>query len=386
MTCDVLSFQRLNVRAFSGMELSKSPLHNLNIELGAETTGFGGYEMPLLYKSTGIMKEHVHTRTHAGLFDVSHMIPVRIHGKDRVKFTELVTPADVSALPEGMGQLTLLPNENGGIIDDLIVTNMGDHLYMVINAGHFKDLAHMRCYSKGLDACIEPLIEKGILALQGPSAAKVLASLSDTNLDTFKFMSARLIKVGGVEALVTRSGYTGEDGFEIMCAADKATELAEKLLKHPEVKPIGLGARDSLRLEAGLCLYGNDLDETTTPAEAGLLWTISKRRKEKGGFVGADKILAQIKDPSLVKRKRYGFVNKGPPARAHNKIFNMEGREVGELTSGVYGPTVGSPVSMGYVESQYAKKGTALQVEIRDKKFSLTATQMPFTPANFFRG
>jgi len=189
-----------------------------------------------------------------------------------------------------------------------------------------------------------------------------------------------------VNCVVTRSGYTGEDGFEILCNGNEALLLALKFLAHPQVKPIGLGARDSLRLEAGLCLYGNDLDDGKTPIEAGLAWTISKRRREEGGFVGADTILEQLKDPKLVKIKRCGFTNTGPPARSHDKIFNMDGKEVGEITSGVHGPTVRKPVSMGYVSSEYAAKGSKLQVEVRGKKHPLVVSAMPFAPTNFYRG
>jgi len=377
------------LRGFSDASgpLRKTPLYDLHNELGADMTGFGGWDMPLYYKSLGIMKEHVHCRTHAGLFDVSHMIPLQIRGRDRVKFIERVTVADVQALAPGNGQLSSLPNEKGGLMDDLIVTNMDDHFYMVINAGHEpKDLPHMRKHLQGLDANITVLEGRGLLALQGTSAAKVLASLSDVDLGKFKFMSARNLKVGGVDCLVTRSGYTGEDGFEILCEGKQAVGLARKFLAHPEVKPIGLGARDSLRLEAGLCLYGNDLDDGKTPIEAGLTWTISPRRRAEGGFIGAGAILAQLKDPKLVKIKRCGFTNTGPPARSHDKIFNAEGKEVGEMTSGVFGPTVKMPVSMGYVSSSYAAKGTKLQVEVRGKKYPLTVVAMPFTPHNFFRG
>lgn len=381
------SFSRPLARRFSEAPLRKTPLHGLHQELGADMTGFGGWDMPLYYKSLGIMKEHSHCRTQAGLFDVSHMIPLQVLGKDRVKFIERVTVADVQALPVGTGQLSSLPNEKGGLMDDLIVTNMGDHLYMVINAGHEpKDLPHMRNNLEGLDASINVLEGRGLLALQGPKAALVLESLCKHDLKKFQFMTAAKFQVGGVDCFVTRSGYTGEDGFEIMCEGKDAVGLAQKILAHPEVKPIGLGARDSLRLEAGLCLYGNDLDDGKTPIEGGLAWTISKNRREKGGFIGADVILAQLKNPKTVKIKRCGFTNTGPPARSHDKIFNLDGNEVGEITSGVFGPTAKSPVSMGYVQSEYANKGTKLEVQVRGKKYPLTVTPMPFVPHNFFRG
>jgi len=374
------------VRGFA--ELRKTPLYNLHKEAGAETTEFGGWDMPLMYKGAGIMKEHVHCRTKAGLFDVSHMVPVHITGSDRVKFAERVLPADVGSLPEGVGCLSSLPNEEGGLLDDLIVTNGGDHLHIVINAGHEdKDLPHMRKYAEEFgDVQITPLEGRGLLALQGPMAAPILASMCDVDMSTWKFMTGKNVDVNGIPCFVTRSGYTGEDGFEIMCEGDKAEDLAKALLANEDVAFVGLGARDSLRLEAGLCLYGNDLDDSTSPIEGTLLWTIPKARRSTGGFVGADKILPQIKDKSLVKRKRAGFVNKGPPARSHDKIFNMEGEQVGEITSGVYGPTIKKNCSMGYVEPKYAKKNTELQVEIRGKLRPLVVNAMPFTPANFFRG
>ena len=377
--------------ADDGEVLRKTPLYDLHVEMDAFTTGFGGWDMPLYY-ADGIMKEHKHCRAAAGLFDVSHMVGVKITGADRVAFAESITPADVAALADGHGSLTSLPNANGGLIDDCIITNAGDHLYLVINAGHEdKDLPHMQAQldAFGGDAAFETLEGRGMLALQGPAAASVLARHVDgLDLDGFGFMTGRNLTVAGAECFVTRSGYTGEDGFEIACAGADADALARALLAEDEVKPIGLGARDSLRLEAGLCLYGNDIDDDTTPVEAGLLWTIGKRRRKEGGFVGAEPILAQIKDKSLVTRKRVGLVlaKKGPPPRSHDKVFDTEGNEIGEVTSGVFGPTYKAPVAMGYVKKEFAKAGTPLQVEIRGKKRPLEVAKMPFVPANFFRG
>jgi len=359
--------------------------------MDAFTTGFGGWDMPLYY-ADGIMKEHLHCRAAAGLFDVSHMLGVKITGADRVAFAESITPADVAALGDGQGSLTSLPNADGGLIDDCIITNAGDHLYLVINAGHEeKDLPHMQAQLDAFDgdATFETLPGRGMLALQGPAAADVLARhVEGLDLAGFGFMTGRNLTVAGADCFVTRSGYTGEDGFEIACAGEDADALARTLLAEDEVKPIGLGARDSLRLEAGLCLYGNDIDDGTTPVEAGLLWTIGKRRRKEGGFVGADKILAQIKDKSLVTRKRVGLVlaKRGPPPRSHDKVFDMDGNEVGEVTSGVFGPTYKAPVAMGYVKKEFMKAGTPLQVEIRGKKRPLEVAKMPFVPANFFRG
>ena len=373
--------------SFSTAELRRTPLYDLHVERDANMTEFGGWDMPLFYKSQGIMKEHVHCREAAGLFDVSHMLGVKIKGDDRVAFAERVLPADVQALPAGHGCLTSLPNESGGLIDDCIVTNApgGDYLYLVINAGHEeKDLPHLHAHTKGLDVEIEPVYGQGMLALQGPKAAEVLGRLIDDpsfDLEGFSFMTAKEISVKGVPCFVTRSGYTGEDGFELSIPGDRAEHVARAMLAEKEVETVGLGARDSLRLEAGMCLYGNDIDDETTPIEAGLLWTIGKRRRKEGGFVGADKILAQIKDKSLVTRKRVGVVltKKGPPPRSHDKIYDAEGsRVVGEITSGVFGPTAKKPVAMGYVEKKYVKSGTPLKVEIRGKLRDVATAKMPF--------
>jgi aminomethyltransferase len=301
----------------SGGELRKTPLHALNAKLGAKTTGFGGWDMPLHFEM-GILKEHLHCRSSAGLFDVSHMLGLKIHGADRAAFAESVVPADVRNLAQGAGALTFLPNDQGGIIDDCIVTNAGDHLYLVINAGHeTKDIPHLRKHLARFngDVSIEECHGKGILALQGPKAVDVLRRVSGpaaaVDFNAFQFMTGRTLKLLGADCFVTRSGYTGEDGFEIACPAADAVPLAEALLSYKEVAPIGLGARDSLRLEAGLCLYGNDIDDNTDPVSAGLLWTIPKSRRTPGGFVGSEPILAKIADPSLVTKKRVGFVAKG---------------------------------------------------------------------------
>eukprot|EP00941_MAST-03F_sp_MAST-3F-sp1_P003247 g3247.t1 len=381
----------LTQRSFSTDVLRKTPLHAMHVAEGALMTEFGGWDMPLYYKD-GIMKEHVHCRSEAGLFDVSHMLGVKILGSDRVKFAERFLPASIEELPPGQGCLTNIPNANGGLIDDCIVTNAGDHLFLVINAGHEdKDIPHMQQVldDSGLDASFELLQDNGILALQGPKAASVLERVVSDSVDftNFGFMTGRTLTVNNVECFVTRSGYTGEDGFEISVPAASTAAVAQSLLNEDEVKLIGLGARDSLRLEAGLCLYGNDIDDNTSPLEAGLLWTIGKRRRIDGGFVGADKILAQIQDRSLVTRKRVGLLltGKGPPPRSHDKLFDSSGTQIGEVTSGVFGPTAGRPVAMGYVDVKHAKKGSKFEVEIRKKKREVEVVSMPFVPTNFFK-
>eukprot|EP00471_Norrisiella_sphaerica_P002114 CAMPEP_0184486694 /NCGR_PEP_ID=MMETSP0113_2-20130426/8319_1 /TAXON_ID=91329 /ORGANISM="Norrisiella sphaerica, Strain BC52" /LENGTH=359 /DNA_ID=CAMNT_0026868691 /DNA_START=253 /DNA_END=1332 /DNA_ORIENTATION=- len=359
----------------------------MHVELGASTAEFGGWDMPIKYP-LGIMKEHLHCRAHAGLFDVSHMVPIKITGKDRAKFIEKVTIVDFQALPEGLGSLSMIPNESGGIIDDCIVTNAGDHIYMVINAGHEdKDIPHIEKYMAEFDG--EVALEKvdcGLLALQGPDAAKVLAKFAGDEVTKMGFMTGKPVDVAGVPCFVTRSGYTGEDGYELGIPIDEVQTLAKKLLNEPEVEIIGLGARDSLRLEAGLCLYGNDIDDTTSPSEANLLWTLSKRRRAEAGFVGSERILGEIADKKLVKRKRVGFVGSGPPPRSHDKIYTPEGEEVGVVTSGVYGPSLKKPVGMAYVRKKYMKAGTKLQAEVRGKMRDIEIQKMPFIEPGYYRG
>lgn len=355
---------------------------------------FGGWDMPVIYGGPegGIVHTHMHTRKSAGLFDVSHMVPVKIHGKDRAAFMERVVVGDIKELPANMGTLSLITNEKGGLVDDCIVTNAGDFIYLVINAGHEnKDLPHMDKIladfkAKGGDASYEVIENGGLLALQGPRAVTVMSRLCpDVDFNKIKFMSGHKMKVAGFECFVTRSGYTGEDGFEMGVKQADTVALASLLLEQSEVLPVGLGARDSLRLEAGLCLYGNDLDDTTTPAEAGLVWTIGARRKKEGGFTGADIILKQIAEKK-VSRKRIGFVSEGPSAREGAKIFTKEGEEVGKVTSGGLSPCLKKPIGMAYVASKYFKAGTELLVEIRNKKLPLTVAKMPFTEPGYFRG
>lgn len=296
--------------------LRKTPLHAIHVDNGANMTGFGGWDMPLYY-ADGIMKEHTWCRENAGLFDVSHMLGIKITGKDRVQYAERFLPAGIKELKEGDGQLTSIPNANGGLIDDCIVTNAGDHLFLVINAGHEdKDIPHMQAVLDDFEgsAAIEPQTGNGILALQGPKAIDVMTELADEAVDweNFRFMTGRDLKISGIDCFVTRSGYTGEDGFELSCAGSDAVALSNSITNNKAVKLIGLGARDSLRLEAGLCLYGNDIDDETNPIEAGLLWTIGKRRREEGGFVGSDKILAILADrKNLVTKKRVGLTLAG---------------------------------------------------------------------------
>ncbi|MGE0120768.1 MAG: glycine cleavage system aminomethyltransferase GcvT [Dongiaceae bacterium] len=370
----------------SSQPLKRTPLHALHVVLGAKMVPFAGYDMPVQYPM-GILAEHQHTRAAAGLFDVSHMGQVRLTGSggaSAAKALEALVPADVQALTPGQMRYTQFTNEAGGILDDLMVANTGDHLMLVVNAaGKDADAAHLRRHLAG--SCrIEELSTRGLLALQGPKAAEVLERFAP-QCRAMTFMTAAFLTVDGVTCYVTRSGYTGEDGYEISMPGDAADRLARRLLQEPEVKPVGLGARDSLRLEAGLCLHGNDIDAGTTPVEAALTWSIGKRRRGEGGFIGADVILKQLKEGA--PRRLVGIRPEGrAPARAHAEIRDAGGRRIGEVTSGGFGPTVNGPVAMGYVAAGSAAPGTDLQVVVRDKALPAKVAPLPFVPHRYHRG
>ncbi|MGH7095074.1 MAG: glycine cleavage system aminomethyltransferase GcvT, partial [Stellaceae bacterium] len=324
----------------------RTPLYDLHVARGARMVGFAGYEMPVQYPS-GIIAEHLHTRAQAGLFDVSHMGQARLSGISVDRALENLVPGDLIALPDGRMRYTLLLNDSGGIIDDLMVTRVGETLMLVVNAAcKDTDFAHLRS-SIGRVASLDILDDRALLALQGPLAAPVLAR-HIAGVERMPFMSAADTSFGDIPCFVTRSGYTGEDGFELSLAATDAAAVAERLLGEPEVAPIGLGARDTLRLEAGLCLYGHDIDETTSPVEAGLAWTIGKRRRDDGGFPGAARILGEL--TSGPQRRRVGILPDGrAPAREGTAIIDPAGAPLGTVTSGGFGPTVGGPIAMGYV-------------------------------------
>ena len=361
----------------------KTPLYDLHQALGARLVPFAGYALPVQY--SGIMDEHKHCRAAAGLFDVSHMGQVRITGEARVQAVESLVPADVAGLATGQMRYSQLTNDQAGILDDLMITNLGDHLFLVVNgACKETDLAHIEA-RVGQQVEIAHLAERALLALQGPQAADCLACLSDADLLAMTFMTAQPMTVAGKDCLVSRAGYTGEDGFEISVAAGDAVAVAEALLAHPDVKPIGLGARDSLRLEAGLCLYGHDLDETTTPAEAALLWSVAKRRRQEGGFPGAEILQRQIADG--VARKRVGILPEGrAPAREGTEITDLDGNRIGVVTSGGFAPSLGAPVAMGYVDTAQAKLGTPLRLIVRGKPLPAKIAKMPFVPQRYYRG
>ncbi len=343
--------------------LQRTPLYDLHVALGARMVAFAGYEMPVQYP-LGILKEHLHTRTHAGLFDVSHMGQAFLIGPDHATTAaalEALVPADILNLARGRQRYTQLLNPDGGIVDDLMVTRSASaeddgSLMLVVNAARKEvDLAHI-AERLPEDVRLQPAPERALLALQGPRAAEILGRISDV-AEGLRFMTAAAGKVGGVDCHVSRSGYTGEDGFEISLAADKAEPLARLLLAQDGVQPVGLGARDSLRLEAGLCLYGHDIDETTSPVEAGLAWSIQKRRRAEGGFPGGARIQRELAEGPA--RRRVGLKPDGrAPAREGTEILAPSGERIGTVTSGGFGPSVNAPVAMGYVEARYTAPGS----------------------------
>lgn len=363
--------------------LKTTPLDALHRALGAKMVPFAGYAMPVQYPM-GILNEHLHTRAAAGLFDVSHMGQAFLLGADAAAALESLVPGDLLALKEGATRYTQLTDENGGILDDLMATKRPEGLYLVVNAA-CKDQDFARIEAKiGARAKLRRLDDRALLALQGPQAASVMARLAPDSAGQ-KFMTLREGKIGGIACLFTRSGYTGEDGFEISVAAAEAEKLAKLLLDQPEVKPIGLGARDSLRLEAGLCLYGHDIDTTTSPIEADLVWSISKRRRAEGGFPGAARVQREL--ASGPARKRVGIVPEGrAPAREGTDIVDSSGAKIGTVTSGGFGPTVNGPIAMGYVPVSHAAPGAPVGLVVRGKTLPAKIAGMPFAPHRYFRG
>ncbi|MGZ8368986.1 MAG: glycine cleavage system aminomethyltransferase GcvT [Rhodoplanes sp.] len=373
--------------------LKRTPLHALHVRLGARMVPFAGYDMPVQYP-TGIIKEHEHTRAAAGLFDVSHMGQIALRPRsgrieDAARALETLVPADIVGLPQGRQRYALFTNEGGGILDDLMVSNQGDHLFLVVNASRKEaDEEHLRTHLAA--SCeVVPLCERALVALQGPQAVDVLASFAP-ELRAMRFMDARTIALMGERCLASRSGYTGEDGFEISLPAEKAEAFCGALLQNPAVKPIGLGARDSLRLEAGLCLYGADLDVITTPVEAALVWSIGGVRRaggaRAGGFPGGETILKQMAESA--RRRRVGLKPEGrAPVRGGTIIYPAEhgGEPIGTVTSGGFGVSVGAPVAMGYVEPALAQPGTTLFADVRGKRLPVRVAALPFVPARFKR-
>ncbi len=372
-------------------DLNVTPLNALHHELGARMVPFAGYEMPVQYP-LGVMKEHLHCRARAGLFDVSHMGQVILRapgGYPQVaRAMEGLVPVDLLDLGTMRQRYGFFTNDDGGILDDLMLANRGDHMFAVVNAAcKADDIAHMRANLSGVE--IEEITDRALLALQGPAAEGVLAAMLP-GVAQMRFMDVAVLPSDHGELWISRSGYTGEDGYEISVPADQAEPLARALLAHAEVEPIGLGARDSLRLEAGLCLYGHDIDTTTSPVEARLAWAIQKVRRadgaRAGGFPGAVRILQELTDGA--PRARVGLRPEGrAPMREGTPVFAaLEGGEaVGHVTSGAFGPTIQGPVSMGYVPRDLATKGTTVYGEVRGRRMAATVVALPFTPANFKR-
>lgn len=365
----------------SNQTIEHTALHALHCALGARMTAFAGYDMPVQYP-TGILTEHLHTRGAAGLFDVSHMGQVRLTGSDPAAALERLVPGDIVSLQPGHMRYTQFTDENGGILDDLMVTRISDgELFLVVNAGcKAADIAHLR--TNLTDCRIDYLSDRALIALQGPEAVTVLARIAP-EAARLAFMTGTAMPILGQDCFVTRSGYTGEDGFEISVPAAAAEAFARHLLQQAEVKPVGLGARDSLRLEAGLCLYGHDIDTTTTPIEAGLAWSISKRRRDMADFPGAKILLQQLANGA--PRRLVGIRPDGrAPARDDTPVLDpANGRTIGRITSGSFGPSVGGPVAMGYVETAFAKPGTALHLLVRGKPVQAETVKLPFIPKRY---
>lgn len=367
--------------------LLTTPLDGLHKDLGAKMVPFAGYRMPVQYP-LGVLKEHLHTRASAGLFDVSHMGQADLVGETIADALEQLVPGELVALKPGRIRYTQLLNDTGGIVDDLMVARpvdgATDRLHLVVNAAcKDKDYALIQDHL-GSRGTVQRKDDRALLALQGPKAASVLANF-DPGCTDMPFMSLRPVEVDGADCVVSRCGYTGEDGFELSVPEDAAESLARRLLDHPDVEAIGLGARDSLRLESGLCLYGHDIDDTTSPVEADLTWSIGKRRRLAGGFPGEERILRELNaGPS---RKRIGLKPLGrAPAREGTVIESAEGDVIGTVTSGGFGPTVNGPIAMGYVDAAHAAPGTSLNLIVRGKALEAEVTAMPFVPQRYFRG
>ena len=364
-------------------DLKKTALYDLHVDAGGKMVPFAGYEMPVQYPR-GILTEHNHTRAKASIFDVSHMGQVTLRGDGLAETFEMLVPGDITGLTPGRMRYTMFTNDNGGILDDLMVTNVGDYLFLVVNAAcKDADIAHLR---SGLPSAIEVdvLDDRSLIALQGPAAAAVIARYAP-GADSMPFMSALPFEIDGSRLAITRSGYTGEDGYEISVPSDDAVRIMSLFLADEAVELAGLGARDSLRLEAGLCLYGHDIDETTTPVEAVLTWSIGKRRRVDGGFPGAEIVQSQIADGA--KRKRVGILPDGKaPAREGTEITDTEGNTIGAVTSGGFGPTAGGPVAMGYVNAAFAAKETPVNLLVRGKPRPARIASIPFVPHRYYRG
>ena len=371
--------------------LKKTPLYELHQEFGAKLTEFAGYQMPVQY-GLGILGEHQHTRTKAGLFDVSHMGQVILSGRSYKEIAlafEKLLPMDVLGLEAGRQRYGFLTTDSGGILDDLMFSNRGDHIFVVLNAAcKGSDIMHLKSQLEP-DITVQEIEDRALIALQGPASEAVLGELNP-QIKKMKFMDVETLPIGGADCWVSRSGYTGEDGFEISIPAEAAESVTREILSNKIVEFIGLGARDSLRLESGLCLYGHDIDEATTPVEASLTWAIQKARRangsRNGGFIGSEIILNQLDNGT--DKKRVGFLPQTrAPMREGVEIFATETSKevIGKITSGGYGPTVGHPIAMGYIDSKYMRSNDDLYGELRGKRLPIKVSKMPFVPLNFKR-
>ena len=359
----------------------RTPLYELHCALGGKMVDFAGWEMPVQYPM-GIMGEHTHCRTKAALFDVSHMGQVLLRGPDAALKLEALVPAALIQLPEGKARYTFLTNADGGIMDDLIVANAGDHLFVVVNASmRDQDIPHMAASLEGIE--VTEIFDRALIAVQGPSAEAVVSTHCPQAAD-MAFMQTLEAPIDGTICRLSRLGYTGEDGYEISIPQVCAHRIASLMLSHPDCEPAGLGARDSLRLEAGLCLYGNDIDPTTSPIEAGLTWAIQNRRRTEGGFPGAARIMGELADGPT--RKLVGIKPQGrAPAREGVEIHDMARNIIGKITSGGFGPTVAGPVAMGYISTENSDIGEEIQLIIRGKPQPAEVCALPFVKQNYKR-
>ncbi len=361
--------------------MKRTPLYDLHVELGGKLVDFAGWEMPVQYP-LGIMGEHKQCREKAALFDVSHMGQVILRGENVGEKLEALCPQAFATLPEGKARYGFFTNADGGIMDDLIVSNAGDHFFVVVNAAlRDQDIPHMRAHLDGFE--VTEIFDRALVAVQGPKAEDVVGALCPAARD-LKFMETIVAPIDGVECRISRLGYTGEDGYEISIPEDKAIEVTRALLAHEDCEPAGLGARDSLRLEAGLCLYGNDIDQSTSPIEANLAWAIQKRRKEEGGFPGAPRIQRELAEGPA--RKLVGIKPDGrAPARQGVEVQDLQGNTIGQITSGGFGPTVGGPVAMGYVAAGHTEPGEQVNLIIRGKAQPARIVALPFVKQNYKR-
>merc|ERR1712176_1155291 len=378
-------------RRFASTDLLKTVLYDFHVGKGAKMVPFAGYAMPIQYQDS-IMDSTTYCREQGSIFDVSHMLGITLTGKDAIPFIESLVVSYIGALEDGTGCLSILMNPQGGAIDDTVITKIdGERVYFVVNAGNReKDLKHIGAHleqwkAQGKDVTMTTHEDRNLFAVQGPEAAATLQKLVDVDLSKMYFSYFTVADIKGVkDCFITRTGYTGEDGFEISIPNEGAVEIMDALLAAGPLIPAGLGARDSLRLEAGLCLYGNDMDMKTSPIEAGLTWTISKSRREKCDFVGGDVIKKQLADGVGIRRIGL-IIPKGAPARGHSKILTPDGEEIGEVTSGGYSPCLKKNIAMGYVKKGYQKSGTELKVEVRKRVSDAVVTKMPFVPAKYHR-